>query len=492
MTRTARPPIIVVMGHIDHGKSSLLDYIRKTNIVAKESGGITQHVSAYEAEHMYEGSKRRITFLDTPGHEAFHALRARGASVADVAILVVAADEGVKPQTLDALAAITKAEIPYVVALTKMDKREADIEKAKASLIKNEVYLEGLGGQIPYTAISSKSGEGINELLDLVLLTADIAEPTAATDTPASGFVLESTKDPKRGLSATLIIKDGTLKLGTCVVVDDAYAPVRFIENFLGERVTSAGPSTPVRIIGFSALPPVGASFQTVSSRKEAEVSLKKRIEKTAEPLPVKKEKSDTILPLIIKADVTGSLEAIHHELTKIVHERAAIYIIDENIGAVSESDIKMAHAANGVVIAFNTPVSPAARDSADRVKVPVESFTVIYDLEQRVAELLAAHAPRITEEVTRGEAKVLKIFSTTSHKHVAGARLISGVLTVGVQVKILRRDIEIGRGKITNLQQARADVKEIHTEGEFGFELESRISIAGGDVLVAYELVKT
>lgn len=492
MTRTSRPPIIAVMGHIDHGKSSLLDYLRKTNVVAGESGGITQCVSAYEVEHEYEGAPRRTTFLDTPGHEAFHALRARGASVADVAILVVAADEGVKPQTLDALAAINDSKIPYVVALTKIDKREADVERAKASLLENGVYLEGMGGSVPYAPISSKSGEGISTLLDLVLLTADIAELSADVDASASGFILESAQDPKRGISATLIIKDGTLATGKFVVAGTAYAPVRFMENFLGKRVATAGPSMPVRISGFSVLPPVGTPFVTVASRKEAEVYIKKNTSQSVEKQRSLVRDSGVVeLPIIIRADVMGSVEAIRHELEHVTHERAFVQILEATVGPVSERDVKAAQAAHGVIIAFNISIESTASDIAFRCGIPIESFTVIYELEQRVAEMLAERAPRVTKEEVRGEAKILKVFSTTSRKRVAGARLLSGAISVGAPVKIMRRDIEIGRGKMTNLQQARSDVKEIRTEGEFGFEVETKVDIAGGDVLVSYALVE-
>jgi len=491
MTQTTRPPIIAVMGHIDHGKSSLLDYIRKTNVVAGENGGITQCVSAYEAEHEYEGKKRSITFLDTPGHEAFHALRARGASVADMAILVVASDEGVKPQTLDALSAINDAGIPFVVALTKIDKREVNLEHAKATLLENEVYLEGLGGSVPYAPISSKTGEGIPELLDLVLLTADLAELSADTSALASGFILESTQDQKRGLSATLIVKDGTLKAGTFVVAGEAYAPVRFMENFLGNRVKEATPSMPVLVTGFSILPPAGTPFVTVSSRKNVKDMISENTKSRVIEQEVQAPKGIATLPLIIKADVTGSLEAIKHELAKITHERAVIRILDTSVGAVLENDIKKAQASNAVIIAFDTPIDSSAHDVAERTGVDIESFKIIYDLDKRVADMLKERAPRIMKEEISGEAKVLKVFSSTARKHVAGGRLVSGAFAVGSMAKVMRRDIEIGRGKITNLQQARANVKEIKTEGEFGFEIEARIEIAPGDVIVTYTVVE-
>ena len=490
MAALPRPPIVAVMGHIDHGKSSLLDYIRKANVTAGEAGGITQHVSAYEAEHEHEGTVRKITFLDTPGHEAFRALRARGAAVADVAILVVAADEGVKPQTMEALASIQEAKTPFVVALTKIDKNGADPERAKNSLLENGVYLEGLGGEIPYAAVSSKSGEGVPELLDLVLLTADLAELTGDADAPATGFVLESTQDPKQGLSATLIVKDGTLASGSFVIAGGSFAPVRFIENFAGKRVDAALPSAPARISGFSILPPAGTPFTTAKSRKEAEAAI------TAFNASLKKEQAVvvetmdgiTLLPLVIKADVTGSIEAVKHELNKIHHERAQIRIIQTGIGAISESDVKTAQAAGGIVVGFSVSIDAAARDLGERAGVPIEAFTIIYELVERVEAILTERTPKISVDTVTGEAKLLKVFSATSTKKVVGAKHQSGTLSLNALVKILRQGEEIGRGKIVNLQQARADVNEIRVEGDFGMQIETKAEVQGGDIVAAFE----
>ncbi|MFZ1987515.1 MAG: translation initiation factor IF-2 [Minisyncoccia bacterium] len=492
MALSPRPPIVAVMGHIDHGKSSLLDYIRKSNVTAGEAGGITQHVSAYEAEHEHEGHPRKITFLDTPGHEAFRALRARGAQAADVAILVVAADEGVKPQTLEALSAITEAHTPFVVALTKIDKNGADADRAKASLLEHGVYLEGLGGDIPFAAVSSKTGAGVPELLDLVLLTADLAEFTADAELAASGFVLESTQDPKRGVSATLIVKNGTLTTGSYVVAGNAYAPVRFIENFAGKRVTEAGPSSPARISGFNTLPPAGTPFQSVANRKEAEtLTAEATIENTLTPEHI--ESGDkTELPLVIKADVTGSIEAIKHELAKISHERAVIRILSAEVGPVGEGDVKIAQASGGIVIAFSVPVDANARDLAERSGISIEVFPIIYELGKRVEEMLLLRAPKVTEEQVTGEAKILKLFGETSSKKVLGAKWVSGTLAIDNLVKIIRRDLEIGRGKIVNLQQARADVKDIRVEGDFGMQIETKAEIAGGDVVTAFTVVES
>ena len=489
MARTPRPPVIAVMGHIDHGKSSLLDYIRKANIVAGEAGGITQHVAAYIALH----NGRSVTFLDTPGHEAFKALRTRGAAAADIAILVVAADEGVMPQTLDALTAISEASIPFIVAITKIDKNNADIEHTKSSLLQHEIFLEGMGGDVAYAPISSKTGEGISELLDLVLLTSDLADITADPTASASGFVLESTQDPKRGASATLIVKDGTITLEGFVVAGDAFAPIRFIEDFRGKRIPHAGPSEPVRISGFSKLPSAGSLFSMVQNKKEAEV-LAKQNEKMLAAASGRTASVEGMveLPLIVKADVAGSVDAIEHELKKITHERASIRIVSSGVGSVSETDVKTAHAAGGVIIAFNVSTDAIANELAGRDTVTILSFSIIYELSEKIAELLAKRVPAIASEKELGRAMVLKAFSSSGKKQVLGARYLSGILTVGNRIKILRRDTELTRGSITNLQQARADAKEIKTEGDFGIEIEARENAIYGDEIIAFVVTES
>jgi translation initiation factor IF-2 len=489
MERTSRPPVIAVMGHIDHGKSSLLDYIRKANIVAGEAGGITQHVAAYIAQH----NDRSVTFLDTPGHEAFKALRTRGAAAADIAILVVAADEGVMPQTLDALAAIQEAKIPFIIAITKIDKNNADIEHTKNSLLEHEIFIEGLGGDVAYALVSSKTGEGVSELLDLVLLAADLIELTADPEAKATGFVLESTQDPKRGASATLVIKDGTITLDGFVVAGDGFAPIRFIEDFRGKRVESAGPSEPVRISGFSKLPTAGALFSIAKSKKEADALAKENAKAFATTVPQGAAlEGITELPLVVKADVAGSVDAIVHELAKITHERASLRIVSSGVGTVSEADVKSAHASGGAIIAFNVGTDAIARDLAERENIDIFPFSIIYELSTKVKELLETRVPVVASEKELGRALVLKAFSSSAKKQVLGARYVSGTLTLGDRVRLVRRDTEIARGKIVNLQQARADVKEIKVEGDFGIEIEARENVAYGDELIAFVITES
>ena len=491
-TQTPRAPVVAVMGHIDHGKSSLLDYIRESNTVAAEAGGITQHISAYEVVHKTsDGKEAHITFLDTPGHAAFQAMRSCGAEIADIAILVVAADDGVKPQTLDALTCIKESGIPYIVAFTKIDKPEAQIERAKASLIEHEIYLEGLGGEVPFALVSSKTGEGIPELLDLLTLTAELEELSGDLAAPATGVVLESSQDPKQGSSATLIIKNGTLETGMVAVAGSAIAPVRFIEDYTGKRIASAQFSQPVRITGFSALPGAGTLFESVQTKKEAErIAQEKTITEKQTP---KKPASDTPeLPLIIKTDVFGSISAITHELAKLSHEHITLRILDTSVGTITEGDVKQATAGGAVVVGFHTKVDTTARDVAKRTGVTVQTFDVIYDLVTYVETLLKERAPKVTVEQVLGTAKIIKLFNRTGTKQVLGGKVREGELRRGARVRILRRDILIGEGVLSNLQSAKANVDRVTADTEFGGEIDTKAEMAPGDIIEAYEMVES
>ena len=488
-----RHPIVVVMGHIDHGKSTLLDYIRKSDVVAGEAGGITQHLSAYVVEHTTkESGVRKITFLDTPGHAAFQKMRLRGADVADVAILMVSAEEGVKPQTLEALASIKAANIPYVVAINKIDKPNANIDRTKNSLVENEVYIEGMGGDIAFVPISAKAGTGVDELLDLVLLTADIAELTADTGASASGLVIESERDNKRGTSATLIIQNGTLSSGSFVVSGVSFAPVRIMEDFRGKSIRTASLSEPVRIVGFSDVPAVGSTFVTVESKKEAEaLVLEARLRKSGKEEYVNNENLP-VIPVLIKADTLGSIEAIEHEIGKLVSDRVQVRIIDSNVGSVGENDVKNVSAtANAIILCFNVGVDRQARDSAERLGVEIASFDIIYKLAEWVEEAIKVRTPKQTTDVKTGAAKILKEFSVQRSTHVLGGRIIEGTLKAGEMIRIMRRDMEIGRGNLKNLQQSKTDTKEV-SDGEFGMQLDTKTEIAPGDVIEGFETVES
>jgi translation initiation factor IF-2 len=486
-----RPPVVVIMGHIDHGKSTLLDYIRKTNIVAGEAGGITQHLSAYVVNHTTkDGSSERITFLDTPGHAAFQQMRHRGAGVADIAILLVSAEDGVKPQTLEALESIKQANLPYIVAINKIDKPGADLVRTKTSLIENEIYIEGMGGDIPWAGISALTGEGVSDLLDLVILAADVAEFTGDTNAPATGIVIEGFLDPKRGTTATLIITEGTLRNGSFVVVGNAFAPVRIMEDFTGKAIKEASISEPVRIVGFNDVPVVGSEFVTVGSKKEAEVLLTEQ--KNAQKPKAFVRTNLPLVPVLIKADALGSLEAIKHELEQFTSDRIAVRVIDATIGDISVSDVQNVSATeNAIIVGFNVKVDRQAVELAERLKVEIDTFSIIYELADWLETALKNRTPKREEEVKTGSAKILKYFSAQKNLHVLGARVEDGTVKRKQLIKILRRDVEVGRGTIVNIQQLKSDVDAV-TEGEFGLQITTRMEVAPGDIIDCYDLVIT
>ena len=491
---TKRAPIVVVMGHIDHGKSTLLDYIRETNVVAGETGGITQHLSAYAVNHTTaEGAEETLTFLDTPGHAAFQKMRLRGADVADIAILVVSAEDGVKPQTLEALKSIKEAGIPFVVAINKIDKPGADITKTQASLIENEIYIEGMGGDIPWVGISALKGDGVSELLDLVILSADILELQADTAAAATGKIIEGHVDSKRGNTATLIVTNGTLETGSFVVADDVFAPVRMMEDYIGKPIKSAGPSTPVGIIGFTDIPTAGATFTVVNTKKEAEAAISAHsADQTVSTAEKFARTNLPIVPILIKADVLGSLEAIEYEIEKFTSDRIAIRIINAAVGPITHSDVQFASATeNAIIVGFNVPIERSAQDLADRSNVEIDTFSIIYELGEWIDTTLVNKTPKREEEVVTGQAKILKEFSIQKNTHVIGGRVEEGTLKINQKVHILRRDIMIGTGVIKNIQQYKNDTKSI-TEGEFGMQLETKVEIAPGDILKSVDTIIT
>ena len=488
----ARPPIVVVLGHVDHGKSTLLDFIRKANTVAREAGGITQHVAAYEAEHEYEGAKRRITFIDTPGHAAFQAIRSRGASVADIAILVVAADDGVKAQTLEAIKSIKDAGIPYVVAINKIDKPNADLSRTQGSLLENEVFLEKLGGDVPWAAISAKTGEGVSSLLDLILIVADFAELKADPALSASGYVIEAHLDHKRGIAATLIIRNGSLESGSAVVAGKALAPVRIMENFAGEALRKAAPSMPVVLVGFDALPEAGSEFVSYKSKKDAELERSKRAEAErarAQQTAAESSEGKFFLPIVIRADALGSMEAIQGEAAKIGDGERGVSIIQWGIGDISENDIKAAIAAGSpTVIGFNVHMDAMADSLARQHGIKFENFSIIYELTKRLEELLKEHGPkRVSEEVV-GRAKILKYFSSRKDEHLIGGNVQSGMLKKDQPARLMRRGERIADCEILSMQSARKSVTQVGEGAEFGAHMVCSETPAAGDIIESIE----
>lgn len=492
----ARPPIVVIMGHIDHGKSSLLDYIRKSNIVEGEAGGITQHLSAYEVDHKSKetSAAERITFLDTPGHEAFSKMRARGAGVADIAVLVVSAEDGVKEQTKEALRAIKEAGVPYIVAINKIDKPNADIERTKINLAENEIYLEGFGGDVPFVPISAKIGTGIPELLDMMLLVAEMENLEGDASLPAEGIVVESHIDTKRGTSATLIITNGTLKKGMFILAEESMSPVRAIENFLGKQVPEATFSSPIQITGFDTIPAVGSTFRAYENKKDAErIQLELREARAKNPIAnvvrtIPLAPDALVVPIVLKSDVAGTLEALEKEISKIERERIVIKIIAKGVGTIGENDAKLASGSDSaIILGFHTKVERGAQDIAERFGITIKTFDIIYKLSEWLSEELDRRTPKTMSEDIVGTAKILKTFSATKHKQVVGGKVLTGSIEVGAQVKIMRRDVEIGRGKIEGLQSQKIAAKKVDEGNEFGMMVESKMEIAGGDVLEAF-----
>ncbi len=491
LTTTTRQPVVAIMGHIDHGKSTLLDYIRKTSVVAGEAGGITQHLSAYEISVPYQSEERSITFIDTPGHAAFTGMRERGASAADIAILVVSAEDGVKAQTLEALNTIRGAKIPFIVAINKIDLPEANIEKTKLSLAEHEVLVEGYGGDIPFVAISASKGTSVSDLLETILLVADLAELTYSPNNLAEGIVIESNMEPKRGIAATIIIKNGTLKRSQFVVAGDSFTTTRIMENFLGKTVEGVSAGKAVQLVGFDSLPSVGASIVTFDKKRDAEDYIEEMSTKVNGGRDaVAVEAGHKVVPIIIKTDVHGTLEAIEKEINKFSIEGLHIKIIGKGIGAIGEADVKLAQSdKNTIILGFNSALDSSAKDINEKVGAEIKIFDIIYKLTEWLEIELEKRRPRVETREVIGTAKVLKTFSQTKEKQVLGARVESGIIANGAKVSVIRRDFPLAEGKIVELQQARQKLKEV-SEGECGLMIECKNDIAVGDILEAFIMV--
>ena len=483
-----RPPVVGIFGHIDHGKSTLIDYIRKTNVVEKEAGGITQHISAYE---VVRSNGTKITFLDTPGHEAFSSVRTCGTNVADIAVLVVSAEDGVKPQTLEVYKYIKETKTPYIVAITKVDKPAADVERTKQNLAENEIYVEGYGGDTPVVQLSGKTGQGIDDLLDMITLLSDMQELTGEKEALGSGIIIESKLDPKRGITAVGIIKNGTVSRGTFAASSSALAPLRLILDAEGNQVDEALFSSPVQIVGWDKLPIIGSEFKTFLKKDEAQVYANSQ-PTTDNRQPIKIQLEGVVnLPLIIKADTAGSLEAVENEIGKLSRERIVPKIVLSSVGSINENDVKGALTTAGTtILGFNAKVDSSAQALAERSGVNISLFTVIYELTDFVTKLLSEREPKIEVEEITGSAKILKLFSSSKGKQVIGARVLSGTIARGNMLKILRREAEIGRGRLKELQQGKVAAENVSEGTEFGALIEAKIEIAPGDTVEATTLV--
>ncbi len=495
-----RPPVVTVMGHVDHGKTTLLDYLRKTNVAAREAGGITQHIGAYQVE--VNGEK--ITFIDTPGHEAFTALRARGAQVTDIVVLVVAANEGVKPQTVEAINHAKAARVPIIVAINKMDLPDADPEKVRRELTKYELVPEEWGGDTIMVEISAKTGQGVPDLLDAILLKAAELDLKAPYEGKPRGVILESGLEKGRGPVGTVLVQKGTLKVGMPFVAGTTYGRVRAMYNEFNQRVKEATPGTPVLVQGFEELPRAGDIFYVVDSDSQAReiAEEKKRIKK--EQL-IKGESEITIrriqeklragelkeLPIIIKADRQGSLEAISDVLSKMVYQEVKVTIVHQGIGDVKESDILLASAAEGIIIAFNVGVFPEARKLAKAEGVMIKTYRVIYELLNDVKDLLASLLEPETVEEVIGQAEVKQVFHVPRTGNVAGCIVINGVIRRDAHVRVKRDGETVYEGRIASLKRFKDDVREVASGYECGIKVDGFEKIKEGDIIEAYEIKK-
>ncbi|MDI6821212.1 MAG: GTP-binding protein [Patescibacteria group bacterium] len=468
-----RPPIVAVMGHVDHGKTTLLDYIRKTNVATREAGGITQSIGAYEIIH----NNRKITFIDTPGHEAFSRMRGYGAKIADLAILVVAADDGVKPQTKDALKYILDAKIPYVIAINKIDKSNANIEKTKQDLMQTGVFLESFGGSISWNIISAKIGTGIHELLDHLLLVADIEGFSFNPLAQATGVILSCHLDPRRGIIVGVILEDGKLEAGQIIQTETASGKIKILEDFLGKGVKSLLPSSPAIIFGFENAPKIGEEF---IAGKKLTARAKTTTAKKNKQVNSTQEERDETLKLILKADEAGSLEALEDLVHKISKE-IPLKIIQGSIGNIYESDVKTAESTEALIIGFRVKADKAALNIVRSQKVIIITSQIIYELEKSIKEYAAK---TISKEMRSIE--ILAIFGGSKGKQkIIGGKVILGPIKNQESFEIWQDKKLLGTGKIINLQSQRKDISEAQTGQEAGLLIESEESIKVGNKLL-------
>lgn len=478
MEKVKRPPIVVILGHVDHGKSSILESIKDLKITEKEAGGITQHIGAYEIEH--EGKK--ITFIDTPGHEAFSAMRSRGAKIADIAILVVAADEGVKEQTKEAISHIKDYNLPFIVAANKIDKPTADPEKVKRELSKVGVLVEEMGGDVPFVKVSAKTKKGITDLLELILLMAEMINLETSLEGKVEGEIIEAFLDSKKGPLATLIPKKGILKIGDIIGTPSAFGKVRSLENFQGEKIEKALPSCPVLVLGFENVPLIGERFEVFETLEEAKNNIK--IEERKEEIIERKEGKP--INLILKGDVLGSLEAIEFSLKEIPQEKAFFKILKSEVGEVKENDVILAQETKSFIFAFRVKIPKRVKELAIEKKVKIIEFNIIYELIEKAREIIEK-TERVFKEEEIGKLKVLAVFREEEEREIIGGKVIEGEIKKGSNFKVLREEEEIGRGIILNLQRNKKDVEKVEKGQECGLLIKGK-GIKIGDVLVFFQ----
>lgn len=478
----SRPPVVVVLGHVDSGKTSILDAIRKTHLAEKETGGITQHVGAYEAEFQ----RKKITFIDTPGHEAFFAMRARGAKVADIAILVVDGVAGVQDQTKEAISHIKKAGIPLIIAINKIDRSEADPEKIKRELAKENILVESMGGKIPSSKVSAKTGKGIEDLLELILLVAEMENLKGNIKKPGEGVVIESYLDSHRGPTATLLLRDGILKPGEIVGTSSTFAKIKILENFQGKKIETAYPSMPVIVIGFENVPRVGEKFKVFDTIEEIQNTIQNlKKEEKREVFFI--EPGKKVLNLILKTDVLGSIEPIEEVLKGLPQEKVILRILKAGVGDINESDIKLAQSAKAKILGFRVKITPVAKNLTEREKVKILTFEIIYDLVQTVRELMEKILESEIVRTDLAKLKTLLIFWTEGNRQIVGAKVLEGEVKRGTSIEVFRGEEKVGQGKLINLQISKKEVDKVIKGQECGILYEGDTKIQEGDILVIF-----
>jgi translation initiation factor IF-2 len=494
----SRPPVVTIMGHVDHGKTTLLDSIRESHVVATEAGGITQHIGAYQVD---VGDGRKVTFLDTPGHEAFTAMRARGAKVTDVAVLVVAAEDGVMPQTLEAIDHARAAEVPILVAVNKIDRPDANPDRVRTELSQHGLQPESWGGDTIFEDVSAKNNTNLDKLLDSILLQADVLELKANPRASASGVIIESRLDVGRGPVATMLVQRGTLRVGDAVVAGDAWGKVKALNDYTGKRVKDAGPGVPVEILGFDRPPTAGESCRVVENERVARQAAQQRAQRLRSEAMARRTKSVSLeelfgamqegaiqeLNLVIKADVQGSVEAAIGELERIQHPEVQVRVIHSGVGGIAASDVNLAAASGAIVIGFNVRPNAEAKALADREGVDIRTYRVIYQLTEDIQQaLIGMLAPEQVEEVL-GEAEVRQTFRASRVGTIAGCMVTQGVLQRGAQVRIVRDGTIIHDGRIETLKRFQDDAREVSQGFECGLTIENFNDVKDGDVLEAY-----
>ena len=492
-----RASVITVMGHVDHGKTSLLDAIRETEVAAGEAGGITQHIGAYQVKH----NGQLITFIDTPGHAAFTAMRARGAKVTDIAAIVVAADDGVMPQTVEAIDHAKAAQVPVVIVINKIDKPDSNIERIKQQLAEHGIVPEEWGGDNVFVEASAKKRIGLDNFLDMLLLVAEVADLKANREAPASGFIIESRIDPGRGVVATMLVSRGTIHVGDAIVAGEASGRVRAMRDFKGAPLKNGGPSTPVEIIGFDDLPVAGEFCRVVKDERTARSLGQKRANRIKTEALAKQHAltlDDVFariaagkvldLNLVVKADVQGSLEALSDALLKIQHPEVKVRVIHSGVGGINENDVMLASASTAIIIGFNVRPSPAAISLADSEGVDVRTYRVIYKVTEDITAALVGMLKPTLEEVVLGQAEVRTTFKASKLGTIAGCMVTHGVMVRNASVRVLRNDVVVRDSKIGSLKRFAEDAREVAEGFECGILLDGFNDLKEGDVLEAYE----